>query len=733
MLFFSLYLAICLANTDDMIDSVDKISEYTDFNMMLAVQVLLPKTDSKDFVDRPTKKPLKEVVKAFRKIEKRLGIDKIKGHFDLYNFINKPYLSAYEHEPQTVKLLEDFLNQNFLPVGSDIEAHPATDYNESPRFLQNLTNKNLISVSKALNNTWKELSRKKVKNPQVHNSSLFDLPFPFMIPGGRFREFYYWDTYWILEGLLVCDMNKSAENIVRNFMHIIDKIGYIPNGTRKYYSYRSEPPYFGLMLLKLLDYENGIFNDLVLGDGLRMLEKEYEFWDKNRKIRIDIQLGSVSNDYNTIVKDYEYETATTKEVSNPENTATASAYKTSVYLNAYHVTADFPRPESMSEDLSTYKKQNVLNETQMYSNIKSGAESGWDFSTRWFGDSTDIATITAYDQIPVDLNALLYRNEVIMSKLFSRKGNEEKALYYYRKSIDRKSAMNLVLWNQNEGVWNDYNLKSKSFVNSRFYFSNVMPLVYGIEPVNGSNYDILKKYSKEIFGYKGGIPASGYGKGGQQWDFPNVWAPHQHMMVELLINMKEDAMAFHVAKSFFNSVYVGYKNDKAFFEKYNCLKVGFTGAGGEYAPQTGFGWTNGAMLSFILQYGDKIIEDYDHEKGYNDILVYLNKELTMRNVESAETSERNNLLNANNIEMINSDVKYRLVEEVTKKSLEEAQLAKLYNEIEKRKLYSKLCSARKNEHVSVSDSSRWLKKGNIRLRDEAVFCYIQDRNVFWGQ
>ncbi|TBU11235.1 hypothetical protein CWI38_1310p0010, partial [Hamiltosporidium tvaerminnensis] len=77
-------------------------------------------------------------------------------------------------------------------------------------------------------------------------------------------------------------------------------------------------------------------------------------------------------------------------------------------------------------------------------------------------------------------------------------------------------------------------------------------------------------------------------------------------------------------------------------------------------------------------------------------------------------------------------LKYRLVEEVTKKILEEAQLAKLYNEIEKRKLHSKLYNARKNELVSVSDSSRWLKRGNIRPRNEAVFCYIQDRNVFWG-
>ncbi|TBT99513.1 hypothetical protein CWI37_1316p0010, partial [Hamiltosporidium tvaerminnensis] len=44
----------------------------------------------------------------------------------------------------------------------------------------------------------------------------------------------------------------------------------------------------------------------------------------------------------------------------------------------------------------------------------------------------------------------------------------------------------------------------------------------------------------------------------------------------------------------------------------------------------------------------------------------------------------------------------------------------------------KLYNARKNEFASVSQSSRWLKEENIRPRDEVVFCYIQDSNVFWG-
>ncbi|TBU10958.1 hypothetical protein CWI38_1458p0010, partial [Hamiltosporidium tvaerminnensis] len=76
-------------------------------------------------------------------------------------------------------------------------------------------------------------------------------------------------------------------------------------------------------------------------------------------------------------------------------------------------------------------------------------------------------------------------------------------------------------------------------------------------------------------------------------------------------------------------------------------------------------------------------------------------------------------------------IKYGLEKEVTKKKLEEPQLANLYNEIENRKPHSRLYSARNNKQVSLNNSSKWLKKGIVGLRNEAGFCYFQDRNVFW--
>ncbi|KAM0675554.1 hypothetical protein GVAV_000920 [Gurleya vavrai] len=603
MFLFAVLLAI---NAEEFYDKVEKIEEYTDINFLLAIQILVKSTDSKDFVDRPTKKPLKEVKQEFEKIQSKLGFPKVSYTNERYSpkRVKKNYLTDHTVELGMDKLenltklgiLNKFLDENFHPVGYDIQEHNPEDWSKDPAFLSDLKDDQLKKISQGLNITWKELSRKKKEIENNGTSTLFDLPHPFIVPGGRFREFYYWDTYWILEGLLVCDMHASAENIVKNFIYIINKYGYIPNGTRKYYLYRSQPPYFTLMLLKLLDIEDNKYNDLVFGDGLKAAEKEYEFWMKYKSINITDKDG----------KEH--------------------------LLNYYHVPTDFPRPESFAEDIITYQRQKQKRpETEVFSNIKSGAESGWDFSSRWFKNEKSIDSIQSFDQMPVDLNAILYRNEIILSTLFSRKGEKIKALYFLEKSEKRANAINAILWNEKIGCWNDFVISEKKFVDKRFYFSNIMPMIYGMKPPKSDYtiYNIMMLYAKELFGYPGGIPVSGNNGvlTGQQWDFPNVWAPHQHMMAEFLLNIKEDEWALHVAKSFYESIFHGYKEKKEFYEKYNCEKTGSTGGGGEYVPQTGFGWTNGTALSFILKFKDDLAKENKFEDSYKDILVKLEEKI----------------------------------------------------------------------------------------------------------
>lgn len=92
----------------------------------------------------------------------------------------------------------------------------------------------------------------------------------------------------------------------------------------------------------------------------------------------------------------------------------------------------------------------------------------------------------------------------------------------------------------------------------------------------------------------------------QQWDFNNIWAPNQHSMVIMLLDYDRRA-ALKLARKFFSTVYEGWIKSGSIFEKYDVREVGKRGHGGEYEVQSGFGWTNGVILSLIQIFGDELI------------------------------------------------------------------------------------------------------------------------------
>eukprot|EP00866_Antonospora_locustae_P000440 jgi/Antlo1/440/1770 len=597
---FAVLCAVSLSETTEnpisrvgIIDAITNISDYADINMVMAVQLLVPKEDSKEFIDRPSKKPFYEIKEAFCKIEDTIGLDKnaemaetayrrmfthnlfviLGGRNNTVNITGLDSVYSSKHAQKHAQALRDFVNTHFLEAGADIEAHTPVDYNESPEFLRSLSNPNVIEIARALNSMWPMLSHKAVKFTNGEMSSLLKPRYPFFVPGGRFREFYYWDTYWIIQGLKVCNMYESVANIIKNFIDMIKEYGYIPNGCRKYYQYRTQPPYFAMMLMELYNCYGGVYNELILGEGLEMATNEYEFFDAHRHILHTDKNGKTHK------------------------------------VGVYNVETDFPRLESFGEDIITAISSNDIEGTRTYSNIKSAAESGWDFSSRWLADPTDLKTMYAIKrQVPVDLNALLYKNEVILAMLWSEKGNTKRADDFRARAARRAKAINALLWNSSEGTWMDLNLDTNKHVSERFYFSNIEPMVYGVPiPEGWSVYNLLHKYNMELFGYPGGVPASGGDDvTGHQWDFPNAWAPHQQMLAEFLLEIGERDMALHVGRAFFRSVKEGYRQYQAFCEKYNCMVSGTTGNGGEYKSQVGFGWTNGVSLKFIQDFGDEI-------------------------------------------------------------------------------------------------------------------------------
>jgi alpha,alpha-trehalase len=74
-------------------------------------------------------------------------------------------------------------------------------------------------------------------------------------------------------------------------------------------------------------------------------------------------------------------------------------------LNRYYDDNNTPRQESFREDLHT-AEQYTGKDGMVFTHLRAGAESGWDFSSRWFGDTLHLNTIKTVNIIPVDLNSL---------------------------------------------------------------------------------------------------------------------------------------------------------------------------------------------------------------------------------------------------------------------------------------------------------------------------------------
>lgn len=109
--------------------------------------------------------------------------------------------------------------------------------------------------------------------------------------------------------------------------------------------------------------------------------------------------------------------------------------------------------ESYSEDRQTAQGLSPQDQRAVYANIATGAETGWDFSSRWFADGRSLRKIVARDIVPVDLNNILYTNEVRMADMYSIVGNNQKAAFYSQAALNRSIGMMVVLWNNKNGQW----------------------------------------------------------------------------------------------------------------------------------------------------------------------------------------------------------------------------------------------------------------------------------------
>ena len=416
------------------------------------------------------------------------------------------------------------------------------------------------SLREHIDDLWPVLTRTTDKASNKWDS-LLPLPKPYVVPGGRFREVYYWDSYFTMLGLAESDHWDKISDMVDNFAYEIDTFGHIPNGNRSYYLSRSQPPFFSLMVELLATHDS---------DALKkyrpQMEKEYAYWMDG----VDALQPGQAN----------------KRVVKLDDGAV---------LNRYWDDRDTPRPESWLDDVNTAKSNPNRPATEIYRDLRSAAASGWDFSSRWMDDPQKLGTIRTTSIVPVDLNALMFKMEKLLARASQESGDAASASKYETLATARQKAIESHLWNDKEGWYADYDLKSKK-VRNQLTAAALFPLY--VKAAAQDRADKVAAATSSRLLKPGGIATTTVNSG-QQWDAPNGWAPLQWVAAEGLQNYGQEKVSMDVTWRFLKNVQHTYDREKKLVEKYDVSTTGTGGGGGEYPLQDGFGWSNGVTLKML--------------------------------------------------------------------------------------------------------------------------------------
>jgi alpha,alpha-trehalase len=397
-------------------------------------------------------------------------------------------------------------------------------------------------------------------------SSLIPLPSPYVVPGGRFREIYYWDSYFTMQGLVASDRIDLVKNMLDNFAHLIKVVGHIPNGNRTYYLGRSQPPYFAAMVEL---YASATDNAHAVR-YLEALEAEHAFW-----------------------------------MDGADRLAPGQAHRRVVrmadgaVLNRYWDDLPRPRPESYREDFELGETVAPAQREALFRNIRATAESGWDFSSRWMRDPKDLRTLETIDLVPVDLNALLHRAETVIAALRTARGgpgDAEVAARYLRDAEQRRRALLAAAYDPKEGYFFDVRWRTGERVTDRPTLAAAAMLYFKLaSPEQGSA--VAERLERDFL-KPGGFVTTQIASG-QQWDAPNGWPPLQWLAIQGATSYGRADLAQKARDRWLEIGRRVYRETGKMMEKYDVTDLNKPAGGGEYPTQDGFGWTNGVALGLV--------------------------------------------------------------------------------------------------------------------------------------
>ncbi|HET6206547.1 MAG TPA: trehalase family glycosidase [Terracidiphilus sp.] len=438
---------------------------------------------------------------------------------------------------------------------------------------------------------------------ELSHPGLLYLPFPYVVPGGRFNEMYGWDSFFILLGLEADHREALAKGMVDNFLFEIEHYGSVLNANRTYYLTRSQPPFLTSMIRAV--YENPASfaatpagrteARMWLDHAYTLAQKDYSTWTRPEHLAgttglahyFDYGSGPVPEmaDDSTYYPDViRWLVAHPKEggggflvkgSENPDPNEALRLKQTScdvkVSAVCMHAWADGYR---LSKDF--------------YAGDRAMRESGFDPSNR-FGPFSGATQHYA----PVCLNSLLYRYERDLEHIAHLLGKPKDASKWDRKAKARYAAIHRYLWRAKDGVFADFDF-SHARTSTYAYITSLYPLWAGVTTPEEAKQMVAKL---DLFERPGGLSMSNTNTG-LQWDEPYGWAPTNWIAVAGLEATGFHADAARIAQHFDGSVDVNFATDGTIREKYNVVSQnGNVQVSAGYKQNViGFGWTNAVYL-----------------------------------------------------------------------------------------------------------------------------------------
>lgn len=417
---------------------------------------------------------------------------------------------------------------------------------------------------------WPLLTR--ISGDPAAGSSELWLPHSYVVPGGRFRELYYWDSYFTMLGLARSGQQQLVENMIANFGSLLDRLGHIPNGTRSYYVSRSHPPFFHLMAA---------------------LSRDNSAQGRRRR-------------FGWMVKEHDFWMAGAGELVPGGEARRVVRLADGALLNRYWDDSDRPRDESWREDVALAAEVETRDAGGLWRDLRAAAESGWDFSSRWLADGRSLGSIRTTRLIPVDLNALLFGLEQAIAVEAGALGERDLFSAFTAKAVARGRAIADHLWHEAGGYYTDFDLDGGQ-PSDRLTAAAAFPLFAGLATTGRAarTAAALRQLLRP-----GGLMTT-LSDSGQQWDAPNGWAPLQWIAITGLRRYGETELADLIADRWVAMVEATYAATGQLLEKYDVVACS-AGSGGEYGTETGFGWTNGVTLELLA------IRDDEARKGEGD-------------------------------------------------------------------------------------------------------------------